>query len=228
VSRFGDDSVEHWEASAKTLATVLYLMQGTAFVYQGDEIGMRSLTLTNVEALADVASLNYYSARVREGISPEVVMQRLQRTARDHARTPMHWDDSATAGFSDGRPWYPVSSDHAWLNAAAQESQPGSVLSHYRSVIRLRKKLRVLRDGAFRLLDPDDPQTFCYERTGAGGLLRVVANFSSQPLPFSRLPAPPPWAGSASLLDTHPDHPLVGPSGGTMPPWRSFVWFQPQ
>ena len=195
VSRFGDDSPEHRVASAKTLATVLFLMQGTAFVYQGDELGMANPALDDVTALQDIASLNYLWARVAEGVAPAEVLRRLRHTARDNARAPVDW-------------------------AAAAEQRPreDSVLAHHREVIALRRHRDVFADGSFRLLDPDDPQTFCYERRSAAGRVVVVANFSSEPVPGARVPTRPAWA-TTRLLDTHP-----GAPESALAAWRSYVW----
>ena len=195
VSRFGDDSPEHRVASAKTLATVLFLMQGTAFVYQGDELGMANPTLDDVTDLQDISSLNYYRARVTEGLAPAEVMRRLRRTARDNARTPVDW----AAALEQGR---------------CEES----VLAHHRQLIALRKQRGVVADGSFHLLQADDPQTFCYERRSPAGRVLVVANFSSEPVPAARVPPRPAWAATR-LLDTHP-----AATDPALPPWRSYVW----
>jgi oligo-1,6-glucosidase len=202
VSRFGDDAEEHRVASAKTLATVLYGMQGTAFVYQGDELGMTNPELRALADLADVSAVNYYRSRVEDGVEPEEIMRRLRRTGRDNARAPMPWS-----------------------TAALQSGRGDSVLAHYRHVIALRKRMPVLVDGAFRLLDPQDPQTFCYERIGARSRVLVVANFSSTSVPAERIPARPDWATGEPLLDTHPGTPLpAARSDSGLAPWRSFVW----
>jgi oligo-1,6-glucosidase len=201
VSRFGDDAEEHRVASAKTIATVLYAMQGTAFVYQGDELGMTNPELRGLEDLEDVSSINYYMARVREGVEPEEIMRRLRRTGRDNARAPMPWS-----------------------TAADQSMRDDSVLAHYRRVIALRRQLPALVYGAFRLLDPEDPQTFCYERVGAQGRAMVVANFSSTAVPAERIPARPDWASGRPLLDTHPDAVQPSEFDDGFAPWRSLVW----
>jgi oligo-1,6-glucosidase len=220
VSRFGDDSPELRCVSAKTLATVLYLLRGTAFVYQGDEIGMANPSIGGPEDLVDVSALNYFRTRVDAGEPPEEVIDRLRTTARDNARAPVRWEEGELAGFTTGVPWFAVRADEAGWTVAAQRDAPGSVLEHYRRVIRLRRELTALIDGEVVPLDRDHDQLFVYDRVAPGQRLRVVANFSSAPASATPDAARPDWALSGPLLDTHAPLPV----GETLEPWRSFVW----
>ncbi len=217
VSRFGDDSPECWARSAKTLATVLYLMKGTAFVYQGDEIGMTNFPFTSLAQFADVASVNYIRAASARGVDEQETLRRLRTTSRDNARTPVQWAPDAHGGFSDERPWFPVNPAAAQISVAAQRHDPDSVLWHYRAVIAARKECPAVADGTFADLPTDDDRVVGYDRETPGQRLRVVANLSSDAVP-TRLAARPSWATRHRLA--------VGgePEDAALQPWQSVVW----
>ncbi|QTR06004.1 alpha-glucosidase, partial [Saccharothrix algeriensis] len=179
VSRFGDDG-EHWRESATALATVLHLHRGTPYVYQGEELGMTNAPFASIEDMHDVESLNHYRQAVAAGAEPEAVLRGLRAMGRDNARTPVQWDASHAAGFTTGTPWMPVNPNHTWLNAQAQYDDPESVFHHYRQLIELRHTHPVVALGDFRMLLPDDPHVYAYQRTLEGTRLLVVANLSGQ------------------------------------------------
>ncbi|MCR1781590.1 alpha-glucosidase [Nocardioides carbamazepini] len=178
VSRFGDVT-RFRDASAKALATVLHLQRGTPFVFQGDEIGMANYPFTTIEDFDDIESVNHYRRSVALGVAPEDVLVSLRAMSRDNGRTPMQWDDGPQAGFTRGRPWRPVNPDHVDVNVAAQREVPGSVLHHYRDLIRLRHEEPVVVEGTFSLLAAEHDHLFAFTREHGDTTLVVVANLSS-------------------------------------------------
>ena len=182
VSRWGNDKQYRVE-SAKMLATMLHGMQGTPYIYQGEELGMTNIKL-ELEQLVDLESINVYNERVGQGYDPEEVMHSIQARGRDNARTPMQWTAGENAGFTTGSPWVPVNENHTEINAEAALADPNSVFHHYQKLISLRKTYPVFRDGSFRLLCPEDEQVFAYTRDTASGHLLVVCNFSGETASF--------------------------------------------
>ncbi|OYO03345.1 alpha-glucosidase [Enemella evansiae] len=182
VSRFGDDAPEHRVASAKTLATVLHLHRGTPYVYQGQEIGMTNAGFTEIGQYRDIEALNHHAEAVAGGADPEVLLAQQAVQTRDNARTPMQWDDSASAGFSSGTPWIGVNPNHTEINVAAQAGDPDSVLAHYRELIALRRSEPAIVDGRFELRYADDEQLWVFTRSTDTTVLTVLANCSSDPV----------------------------------------------
>ena len=180
VSRWGDDG-EHRVASAKALATVLHLLRGTPYVYQGEELGMTNAHLTSLGQYQDIESLGWARDAAAAGVPEATILQALATKARDNARTPVQWDGSPQAGFTTGTPWLAVNPNHTEINAEAALADPDSVFHHYRRLIELRHTLPVVVHGDYRLLLPDDPQVFSYVRTLDGVRLLVVANLSGEP-----------------------------------------------
>lgn len=218
VSRFGDDSPEFRVASAKTLATVLHLLKGTPYIYQGEEIGMTNAGFTRVEQYLDIEALRWVDEMRGLGVPEEELLRVLAAKSRDNARTPMQWDDSPQAGFTTGQPWLPVTPNYRHINAAAAVADPASVFHHYRRLIAMRHERLVVRAGRFDLLLPDHEQLFAYTRTLGAEQLLVLANMSSQvvTLPVTGLPD---TAQAQVLLATHDDgSPLV------LQPWESRVY----
>ena len=133
VSRFGDDRPEHRVNSAKTLATVQHMHQGTPYVYQGEELGMTNTYFADIGQYRDIESVNYHADALSLGMEIEAVLHSLSVKSRDNARTPMQWDDTTHAGFTDGIPWLPVNPNYVTINAAAAMADPDSVFHHFRS-----------------------------------------------------------------------------------------------
>jgi oligo-1,6-glucosidase len=222
VSRYGNDSPEHIEQSAKALATVLHLHRGTPYVYQGDELGMRNVGFTRPDQMRDIESLNHYATAVAAGQDPDEVMAALRWKSRDNARVPMPWDGSATGGFTTGTPWIDVHPDVATVNAAVQVDDPDSVFAHYRRLIALRHEEPVVAQGSFTMMLADDPQVYAFEREYDGARLLVVANLSDASGVVPDLAEAAPWSSAelllGSLRDTSPapTDPLA--------PWESRVY----
>lgn len=185
VSRFGDDT-RYRRESATMLATCLHLLRGTPFVYQGEEIGMANAPFASLDDFRDLESINAYADLVeRQGVSPEAALDKLRFRSRDNARTPMQWDASPGAGFTDGTPWIAVAPDHAEINVAAQRDDPASVLNHYRRLIALRKAHPVVVHGRYGLVADTDPRLWAYTRTGEGTRLLVLCNMSADTIGFA-------------------------------------------
>jgi oligo-1,6-glucosidase len=218
VSRYGDDSAEHRVNSAKTLGTVLHLLKGTPYVYQGEELGMTNTYFTEIGQYADVESVNYHADALSLGLEAEVVMKSLSVKSRDNARTPVQWDDTSHAGFTQGMPWLPVNPNYVTINAAAEVADPNSVFHHYRQLIQLRHHHPAIVDGWFELLLPDDEQIFAYTRTRSDETLLVLANCSSSPAAVDQATVPD-LAQATVLLATHP-----GAEGRSLAPWESRVY----
>lgn len=184
VSRFGDEG-RYRKESAKMLATVLYFMKGTPYIYQGEEIGMTNAPFARIEDYKDIQTINMYHKRVFEnGYDPEEVMTSILAKSRDHARTPMQWSSGKNAGFTDGTPWLKVNPNYTSINAEEAEADPDSILAYYKKVISLRKQYADLIKGSYDLLLPDDPQLFVYVRENGRQKLLAVNNFSKEKAVF--------------------------------------------
>ena len=181
VSWFGNDSAEYREISAKMLATCLHMMQGTPYVYQGEELGMCNAYFDKLEDYRDIESLNAYKELTETcGVSHEEMMGYLKRISRDNARTPMQWDDSANAGFTTGTPWIKVNSNYPKVNAKQEVSDPDSVFSYYKKLIRLRHENEIIVYGDYELLAPEDEALFIYTRMLGTQRLMVLCNFTEK------------------------------------------------
>ena len=190
VSRLGDDSTPALrEKSAKALALCLHMMQGTPYVYQGEELGMTNAPFAALEDFRDIESINAYHELTAAGVlDPARMLECLRYKSRDNARTPMQWDDGPNAGFTDGTPWIMANPNCAEINAAEQRARPDSVFHFYQALIRLRHSHDVIVYGSYDLLLPDDPQLYAYTRTLDGQKLLCVCNLSGRPARFT-LPA---------------------------------------
>jgi oligo-1,6-glucosidase len=199
VSRFGDDDPQWWQASAKTLATVLHGLRGTPYVYQGEEIGMTNYPFASGADLRDVEVVNYLAGLPSKGVDVESALHGIGRITRDNARTPMQWDDGRYAGFSAVSPWLPANPNTAWLNAAAQVGVAGSVFEHYRALIGLRRSVPALALGSFAAIEEyaADAAVWAYTRSLGGARLLVLANAGRDP---RTLRVGQDWVGAGLLL----------------------------
>ena len=213
VSRYG--STRYHDESAKLLAVMLLFMQGTPFLYQGQEIGMTNFVPKSLADYEDVQTLNTHPEW------PEEKRLKLyQRASRDNARTPMQWDSGPNAGFTTGTPWFTVNEDHATVNVAAEEQDPGSVLQFYRRAIALRKSLPIVRSGSFRLYRPLSRKVFMYERVLGREKLLVICPFSDEPL---RCRLPKGYEDAKVLLGVHGDAPARQGRVLQLRPWEAVV-----
>ena len=198
VSRWGNDQ-EYRTESAKMLATMLHGMQGTPYIYQGEELGMTNICLP-IEEHVDIETLNTYAERIALGYDPEDVMASIRARSRDNARTPIQWTAGENAGFTTGKPWMPINPNYTKINAEAALADPDSVFHYYRKLIQLRKTYDVLRSGSFTLLCPEDEQIFAYTRDTEQEHMLVVCNFSAETLDFD---APENFRGAQMLLNNY-------------------------
>ncbi len=212
VSRWGDDGKYRVE-SAKMLATMLHGMQGTPYIYQGEELGMTNVRLP-IERYVDLEIHNLYRARTRAGFSHDSVMESIWARGRDNARTPMQWSDEENAGFTSGIPWLPVNENYREIHAKKALEDPASIFYYYQKLIRLRKQYDVFRDGNFELLCPLDEQIFAYTRETEDAHMLVVCNFTGERIPFSQ---PLAFADSELLIANYPD------VSGELRPYEAYI-----
>ena len=175
VSRWGNDD-KYIVQSAKMLAIALHGMQGTPYIYQGEELGMTNVKY-DIEDYRDVEIINMYNERLEKGYSKKGIMRSIYAKGRDNARTPMQWDDSENAGFTTGTPWLRVNDNYKQINAKSQVDDPDSIFNCYRKLIQLRKQYPVFVDGKFTLLLEDDENILAYERKDEDKTMIVVCNF---------------------------------------------------
>ena len=213
VSRWGDDG-ERRVDSAKALAVALHGLQGTPYIYQGEELGMTNAPYP-LEELRDLESINAYHEMVEKGMPEADALAAIHRMMRDNARTPMQWTDGPHAGFTSGTPWMMVNPNYTRINAAAALADPDSVFYTYQKLIALRKTHRVFAEGDFTLLCPEDEQVFAYLRRGAGQEMLVAVNLSGRSAPFA---LPEAFAGRAPLLATQ-----GAPLAGALRPWEALI-----
>jgi len=200
VSRWGDP-VNYRVESAKMLATMLHGMQGTPYIYQGEELGMTNLKLP-LEQYVDVEIHNLFRDWTAAGRSAESVMEAIWARGRDNARTPMQWIAGQNAGFTTGKPWLTVNPNHETINAEAALADPDSIFYYYQKLIALRKSYPVFRDGQFTLLCPEDENVFAYTRDTEGEHLLVVCNFTATEQPFE---IPEGYETAETLLSNYKD-----------------------
>jgi oligo-1,6-glucosidase len=181
LSRYGDENGFPIQ-SAKTLATVLHLMKGTPYIYQGEEIGMTNVSFESIDQYKDIETLNMYRLHQQAGLSPEEFIRGANQNGRDNARTPMQWNAEPYGGFTTGTPWIEANPNFASINAAASVADQSSVFHHYRKLAALRKQHDVIVYGRFQLFLDQHPDVFVYTRTLGGQKLLVVASFSARPL----------------------------------------------
>ena len=182
VSRWGNDR-EYRVESAKMLAILLHGMQGTPYIYQGEELGMTNVQY-DIEDYKDCEIINMYHERLEKGYSKDEIMKSIYAKGRDNARTPMQWDDSANAGFTTGTPWIKVNDNYDKINAKSQVDDPDSIFSCYKKLVQLRKDYPVFIDGKFTLLLEDDDNIFAYSRKNEEKTMIVVCNFFDKEIPM--------------------------------------------
>lgn len=186
VSRFGNDSEEYREVSAKMLATCIHMMKGTPYVFQGEELGMTNAYFDDLSQYRDIESLQYYEEYTKAGcIDPDTMMRALQLRSRDNARTPMHWNAQKNGGFSDGEPWIGMNPNYETINAEAQIGKETSVFSYYKKLIQLRKNHEIVVYGSYKAIERENKQLFAYVRELNGEKLLTVCNFTDETAEFT-------------------------------------------
>ena len=220
VSRYADDSAKYHDVSAKMLATCIHMMQGTPYVYQGEELGMTNVPFTSIDQFRDLDSINAYRELVEEQhvFTAEEMMRYLCRKSRDNARTPFQWDDSAYAGFSTVEPWIMVNPNYKEINAKKQVDDPESVFNYYRKLIALRKEKEIIVYGTYDLLLPESEEIYMYTRTLGEEKLLVVCNFSEKEVAVE---IPEEFRKGSYLIANYPEGEIKEQM--TIRPYEAFV-----
>ena len=214
VSRWGNDGA-YRVRSAKLLAIMLHGMQGTPYIYQGEELGMTNIQLP-IEQYQDLEIRNFYQKRRAEGCPEEEILRSIYAKGRDNARTPMQWNAGPGAGFTTGTPWLPVNPNYREINAQAEMADPDSVFACYQKLIALRKRYPVFVEGGFALHEAEHPQLFVYERSLGEEKLLVVCNFGDEATPWK---APDPWKNAQVLIENCPRQ------EGALQPWEARILY---
>ncbi|MHC2997897.1 glycoside hydrolase family 13 protein [Microbacterium sp. HJ5] len=221
VSRFGDDGAFRRE-SATMLATILHLHRGTPYVYQGEELGMTNAHFTDLSQYRDIESLRFAAeARELDRLNDAQLVEALAFGSRDNARTPVQWDASPQAGFTDGEPWISVNPNTTTVNAEAERADEASVFHHYRRLIALRHDEAVVRWGDFAMLLDDDPHVYAFTRTLDDEQLAVFGNATGEP---RTVEAPFALDGVAVLIGNYGDDPVVRGTVLGLRPWEAVVY----
>ncbi|MGY3806035.1 alpha,alpha-phosphotrehalase [Aeromonas veronii] len=221
VSRFGDEG-EHRVVAAKMLASTLHGLQGTPYIYQGEEIGMTNPGYQHINDYQDVESRNIFAIKQAEGMSEAEILSILGAKSRDNSRTPMQWSAAANAGFTQGTPWLKPAANYPEINAEAALADQNSVFWHYRDLIALRKAHPIFTQGGYQELLTGHPQIWAYARRANGQTLLVVSNFYGEPVEFA-LPAELQSGQGRLLLGNYPDSPAQ-PQSGMLRPYESLIW----
>ncbi|MCF3097718.1 alpha,alpha-phosphotrehalase [Aeromonas australiensis] len=221
VSRFGDEG-EHRVVAAKMLASTLHGLQGTPYIYQGEEIGMTNPGYQHIDDYQDVESRNIFAIKQAEGMSEAEILAILGAKSRDNSRTPMQWSAAANAGFTQGTPWLKPAANYSEINAEAALADQNSVFWHYRDLIALRKAHPIFTQGDYQELLTGHPQIWAYARRANGQTLLVVSNFYGEPVEFA-LPAELQSGQGRLLLGNYPDSPAQQQSG-MLRPYESLIW----
>jgi oligo-1,6-glucosidase len=204
VSRFGNDGQYRVE-SAKLLGTFLHMLQGTPYVYQGEEIGMTNVAFNSIDDYKDIETVNMYHELVdKKGVDPAQLLTVIHAKSRDNARTPMQWTAQPQAGFTTGKPWIKVNPRYQEINVEQALADPNSVFYYYQKLIQLRKSVPAIIYGAYDLILPDDEQIYAFTRTLDNERLVVALNFSAEPAEF-RLPQEITYHDCALLIGNYPD-----------------------
>lgn len=217
VSRWGNDGKYRVE-SAKMLATMLHGMQGTPYIYQGEELGMTNVQFPDISDYEDIETLNVYKERIAAGYPKEAVMKSIYARSRDNARTPMQWNDGRNAGFTDGTPWFALNPNYTVINAENALGDKNSVFYYYQKLISLRKEYQVFLDGSFTLLLPEDEKIFAYVRKNEDSELLVCVNFTDEEL---SLPEACKWHDGELLV-----HNYDGELGSELRPYEAFMVYR--
>ena len=224
VSRFGNDSEEYREISAKMLATCLHFMKGTPYIYQGEELGMTNRKCRDFSEFRDIEIKNAYRDFVGGGILDEETMLKfVNAIGRDNARFPMHWDDSDNAGFTTGTPWISVNENYKKINAAAQVNDPDSVFSYYKKLIELRHQMEIIVYGVYKSKAIEHPDVFAYTRTLGDEKLFVVCNFREQEMDFTLEDG---FTGDEKVLISNYDDVVKTENGIYLRPYEAKVFYR--
>jgi oligo-1,6-glucosidase len=178
INRYGSDKPAFKDYSAKLLNTFILSMRGTPYTYYGDELGMTNIGFTKIEQYKDIAAINGYKKAATDGEDLDLYLQKLNLLSRDNGRTPMQWDATKNAGFSNETPWLPVHENHSTVNVLHQENDQNSVLNHFRKMVALRKDNLLLVYGNYEIIQEEHPTIYAYSRTLDDQQMIILLNFS--------------------------------------------------
>lgn len=221
VSRFGDEG-QHRVVAAKMLASTLHGLQGTPYIYQGEEIGMTNPGYQHIDDYQDVESRNIFAIKRSEGMSEAEILAILAAKSRDNSRTPMQWSAAPNAGFTSGTPWLKPAANYPGINAEAALADQYSVFWHYRDLIALRKAYPVFTQGDYQERLAGHARIWAYTRSAHGQTLLVVSNFYGEPVTFE-LPAELASGEGRLLLGNYQDSP-TRPQSCMLRPYESLIW----
>lgn len=223
VSNIGNDRV-YWKESAKMLGSLYFLMQGTPFIYQGQEIGMTNVKFANIEDYDDISMGNFYKAERAKGRPHEEIMEVVWNRSRDNSRTPMQWSAGPMAGFTTaGKSWLGLNENYVYINVEQQENDPDSILNFYKQMIRIRKENELFMYGTYDLLYPEDPKLFVYTRTLGDKQAIIICNFSEEKTVFT-CPAELREKESTLLLKNYPEAENKLPDETVLNPYETRVY----
>lgn len=223
VSRFGNDQ-EYRVESAKMLATALHMLQGTPYIYQGEEIGMTNVRFDSIEDYRDIETRNMYHEKViEEKADHDAVMESIYAKSRDNARTPFQWNDQPSAGFTTGRPWIDINPNYKEINAEKAVADKNSIYHYYRKLIRLRKQHPIIVYGDYQLILPYHDQIYAYLRMYENEKLLVITNFSEKPVTF-QLPEDIEFEATALLICNYNCKAINLPHSFTLKPYEARVY----
>lgn len=184
VSSWGSDK-EYYKESAKALAMMYFMQKGTPFIYQGQELGMTNVVVKSIEEVDDIQTVNLYYDKLNYGVTKEEALELVNSVSRDNARTPMQWDDSEYAGFSDSKPWIRVNENYKYINVKSEEEDPDSILNFYKKMINLRREHLCLIYGKYELILENSEEIFAYTRTLDDEKFIVITNLSNKEVNYS-------------------------------------------
>ncbi|WP_101842241.1 alpha,alpha-phosphotrehalase [Halobacillus sp. Marseille-P3879] len=222
LSRFGDDE-NYPEESGKMLATTIHMMQGTPYIYQGEEFGMTNPKFESISQYRDVESLNAFQIMKEKGMTEEEIIDILKQKSRDNSRTPVQWSDEEQAGFTTGIPWIPVASNYPEVNAEKVMNEENSIFTHYQKLNRLRKTHDIITHGNYKWVDQSDERVFAYTREWNGEALLVVNNFYGEETTFT-LPSEVEFQGEPEILISNYDQPEANYQKLNLRPYESIVY----
>ncbi len=205
LSKMGNDD-SYRVPSAKLLLLHTLTLEGTPYIYQGEEIGMTNVAFPSIDDYRDIWTIQFYHNSKQEGMSETDIMQRIHQLGRDNSRTPMQWNDSPQAGFSTGKAWIKVNPNHKEINVEAAEASPQSILHFTREITALRKQHPALIYGDFKILDREHPEVFSYTRSHEKELFLIVLNCGDTRIPLAELPETAALIGSSEPILTNQLH----------------------
>ena len=221
VSRFGDDK-KYWKESAKMLATCIHMLRGTPYIFQGEELGMTNPGYHDISEYRDVESIHYYQILLEQGKTQKEALEILGQRSRDNSRSPMQWNAGKHAGFSESEPWIGIPDNYQYINAAAQEQDPDSILHYYRKLIAFRKQYTIIQEGTIAFLYQGQQEIFAYKRTLGEQELLVVNNLTGGQV---ALREPLPQEGYRRLIGNYPQE-QAGDIPDMLKPYESIVLYK--